>query len=147
MDQKEQNIMNKLQQICINKEFNNYKRNKSLKDRFNRWFLDFIVSNRSSILYIFKVFLIGIIHSKDQQSFGILLGFLQYQIQLTVNKLNIHSIRISNLISIGFIKSDNNEAAGFLINSFNLNMQFMIGKKRKLSKNKKLTTKSILAEA
>tara|TARA_A100000164_G_C21878493_1_gene758936 strand:+ start:1096 stop:1539 length:444 start_codon:yes stop_codon:yes gene_type:complete len=147
MNQKEQKIMNKLQIACINKEFKACNKNKFFKNSLKGWFLEFMISDGSSALIIFKTFLIGLLHCKEQQSFGIILGFFSYQLQLSANKLNIHSIRITNLFSFGFVKSDNNEAVGLLINTFNINLQLMIGKKRKLRNQLSSNVKRVLAKA
>ena len=147
MNQKDQKIMNKLQLACINKEFKACNKNKFFKNSLKGCFLDFTISDGSSTVFIFKTFLLGLLHCKEQQSFGIILGLFSYQLQLSANKLNIHSIRITNLFSFGFIKSDNNEAVGFLVNTFNINIQLMIGKKRKLGKQLSSNIKRVLAKA
>tara|TARA_B110000438_G_C15748216_1_gene621694 strand:+ start:235 stop:678 length:444 start_codon:yes stop_codon:yes gene_type:complete len=147
MNQNDQKIMNKLHLACINKEFKTCKKNKSFKNSFKGWFLDFNICDESSTVIIFKTFLIGMLHCKQQQAIGITLGLFSYQLQLSANKLNIHSIRISNLISVGFIKSDNNEAVGLLINTFNINVQLMICKKRKLDKKLSNEVERVIAKA
>jgi len=102
----------------------------------------FIEKNLTAIK-IFKIFILGFIHSREQKTYGVLAGFFNLHFQLTMHTNSIYSIVILKILSIGIIQNDDKNAIGIIITLFGMNIQFMIGinktpiiGKNKLSQNK-----------
>ena len=94
---------------------------------FKNFIYQVIVETNVSVIRLFKLFIFGIIHFKEDKITGILIGFLNLHLQLTINNNNIYNISILKIFSIGLISNDEHSAYGFIATILGYNFQFMLG--------------------